>query len=147
MAKKYETVKALSLSTQLRVLRRVRKIITAVPTRLDMGHWGQRLTRQSMEFRADPPECGTVACLAGWIVLASQGRNKKDWWHFFGREKDLMKKTMKKYEMSVPDVAGELLDLDWDSRSAFQETDADVPFAVQWLDIRIREREATLASR
>lgn len=50
----------------VRLLRRVQKIILSEPKRLDMSTWGERV-----DPKEDPsaPKCGTVGCIAGWAYM------------------------------------------------------------------------------
>ena len=55
------------MPVNVKLLKKVRKLIAEEPKRLNMGLWGSQLRRG----RSRPP-CGTVACLAGWTILASR---------------------------------------------------------------------------
>jgi len=52
----------------VKLLRKVAKFILAKPKRFDMANFGYRLPKKN-----GGPECGTVACIAGWAVILSQG--------------------------------------------------------------------------
>lgn len=68
-----------------RLLRKVAKHILAEPKRFAMSWWygegtpGQPLTQGFFTERHISklivPECGTVACIAGWAVLLTDGNN------------------------------------------------------------------------
>jgi len=54
----------------VKLLKKVRKLIAEDPRRLNMEYWGIRV--KDMYFKPlNPPPCGTIACLAGWTILAA----------------------------------------------------------------------------
>jgi hypothetical protein len=57
----------------VRLLKKVRKLIAEEPRRMHMGTWGYWVSeRQASDFPREYPPCGTVACLAGWTLLADK---------------------------------------------------------------------------
>lgn len=72
--------------TVTQVLEHVYKILKERPARLDMRDWvsvwkGEKLTTR---FRRTLPECGTVACIAGWITIATTGETCTGSYSAFG---------------------------------------------------------------
>lgn len=60
--------------TATEVLRWVKRQIKAEPKRLDMGNWLTMFKGEPRSFVYQVrrrPECGTVACLAGWINIGT----------------------------------------------------------------------------
>lgn len=66
--------------TALDAIRFVRKIVKREPRRMDMENWmslyaGKRVRHNGVFLTTtrmdDPPACGTVACVAGWINIAT----------------------------------------------------------------------------
>jgi len=48
----------------VKLLRKVKKMILAQPKRFDMDSFGRRVPAEE-----GGPRCGTVACIAGWAVI------------------------------------------------------------------------------
>jgi hypothetical protein len=72
----------------VKLLRRIQKHILAEPKRLDMGHFIARKSDGSglvVRF----PQCGTVACIAGWAVTLST-KEKLDYRRIEGRARQLL---------------------------------------------------------
>jgi hypothetical protein len=53
------------------ILREVQKKITEEPRRLSMGDWGFALPKSTAAANIHLPPCGTVACIAGHVVLST----------------------------------------------------------------------------
>lgn len=59
------------------LLERVKAHILEEPTRFDMGDFviqGEYLENFAANFGRPIPPCGTIACIAGWAVLLSEGQ-------------------------------------------------------------------------
>lgn len=65
------------MAVNKKLLRKVKALIVAEPRRLSMGAWGIQFQKDTVKESRYLPPCGTVACLAGWAVLASTP--KKNW--------------------------------------------------------------------
>src|ERR1700727_2591993 len=67
----------IKMSVNKELLKKVRDIIVEEPKRLNMRYWGVHETLTDPVFFTDKieyPSCGTVACLAGWTILAQHPR-------------------------------------------------------------------------
>jgi hypothetical protein len=69
------TNKGDKMALNVALLKKVKKHILAEPKRINMNTWG----RDSDEGEPQPA-CGTVGCIAGWIVFLSKPKSKWDFW-------------------------------------------------------------------
>jgi hypothetical protein len=115
----------------IELLKKVRKFIADEPRRLNMGEWGRRKTPCKV---TDPP-CDTVACLAGWTVLAS--KEETEWDGLFvtprvGTGRFLPAST----EAEAARLLGESV---W--KLPFWRTEWGVPEVLAWIDAQIAGEE------
>lgn len=142
------TARALPIQEQINLLKRVRKIIQEEPRRLNMSTWGlKRRNDWGLDSLIDWPACGTVACIAGWIILGAEGEHAAAWDNFLEKSFNhgLTAPTYNKYRGRVSEVAAELIGMQVDDTPflAIDWTPADVD---SWLEMQIKNREALVAS-
>jgi hypothetical protein len=110
------------------LLRKVRKLIADEPRRLHMGTWGRKL-QKSERTASDAPPCGTVACLAGWTVLAS--RPESEWPKLFYRDGNIRSID----QMAVSAKAAELLRINYaKAMTIFRRTEWGSKQVLHWID-------------
>lgn len=125
------------------LMKKVRKLIADEPLRLNMGGWGMTglVAGSTCEYDIEVPSCGTVACLAGWTILANQGENPSDW-------KDVFKEY-RHLEFAVngrPDkIAAKLLGLDRDD-CPFLNMHWTADQVIGWLDQQIEKHETPIGA-
>lgn len=117
------------MPVNVKLLKKVRKMIVEEPRRLYMPLWGAKVATLKFHSIADPPPCGTVACLAGHIILASKPKNQ--WWRLFKKTGDLSSN-----EFNVPETAAKLIGIE-SHECPFHEHHWKAPEVLAWIDRQI----------
>jgi hypothetical protein len=112
------------MAINVKLLKKVRKVIAEEPRRLLMRTWGRHVDKRLK----DSPPCGTVACLAGWTVLAAHPRLK-----FRG---SLHSAIESKKQTPIIEYAANLLGIDEDN-CPFLEMSWEAPRVLAWIDAQI----------
>ena len=120
------------MSVNVKLLKKVRKLIADEPRRLDMSYWGMQV-KHMKEKPVNPPPCGTVACLAGWTVLAANP--KKNWEKLFHDAEGLVP-VGANYPADTKYEAAKLLGLDIEN-CPFNRLHWKVPDVLAWIDEQI----------
>ena len=115
------------MAVNVKLLKKVRKLIAEEPRRLRMSVWGKKVTGRNA------PPCGTVACLAGWTVIAARPHYMK----FTGKLDDLVMKN--NGGVDTPQLAQRLLGLD--TSYPFFEVSWTVRDVLSWIDHQIDAAE------
>lgn len=128
----------MTMKVNVKLLKKVRKLIASEPKRLEMRTWGVRrghLLTDEYEF----PKCGTVACLAGWTILAATPR--KRWRNWFRVGKSLMQtlESNPRYT-TVSARAAKLLGIPHND-CPFDRTRWGAPEVLAWIDRQIDAAE------
>lgn len=102
--KKRAAVPTSKAKTAYGLLSEVRRLILAEPLRYDQGWWlSKRGKRNSYEPEKGFPSCGTVGCVAGWVVTL---------------------KRKKAREGQIQQAARQVLGLDYETASEFFDASA-----------------------
>jgi hypothetical protein len=120
------------MAVNVKLLRKVRKLIAEEPARLGMEYWGIKVKDMIVKPK-DPPPCGTVACLAGWTVLAA--RPKKEWPKMFYEGQGIVGPGQ--YGQMIADKAATLLGFESRNDCPFHETTWGVRQVLNWIDEQI----------
>lgn len=86
-------------ATAWAVLEEVIKVVLAEPRRLNMNVWGRDIVG---ELTAREPDCGTTACIAGWVIHLT-GRDLSRWMENCGRVR------VTQLNDDIPSIASDLL--------------------------------------
>lgn len=116
------------------LLEKVRKLITEDPRRLNMSTWGSKENSEAAKRNSitEFPECGTVACLAGWTLLANAG-DQKAWGKKFDADGYL------KSSIGVPIQAAKLLGISEDeAHNVFLNTHWGKKQVIRWIDRKLK---------
>ena len=118
------------MPVNVRLLKKVRKLIAEEPRRLQMQTWGQDVEQT---YPSDPqkPPCGTVACIAGWTILAAQPQAT---WKRWLRGGYLINRF--RTDDAIIKRAAELLGMKPDD-CPFFEWDWKAPEVLAWIDRQI----------
>lgn len=122
------------MKVNVKLLKKVRALIVKEPKKLDMRTWANRINKRDIIPNVDPP-CGTIACLAGWAILAS--RPKKEWNRMFDRYGNLIK--LKGFK-SFSDAAANLIGIPIED-CPFGEVSWKSEDVVNWIDQQIYNAE------
>lgn len=142
------TAEPLPVQEQIDLLKRVRKIIQEEPKRLDMSVWGLKQGQGMEDLLVSDlfqwPACGTIACLAGWLVLATESTEAESWRKFLS-DGGMVDAVDRKYKGGrVPEVAAALLGMHVDD-TPFFKTKWDYADVDEWIGTQIQIREAQVA--
>lgn len=128
------------------LLKKVRRIITEEPKRLRMADWGLTLTKNQIMHDDEAPACGTVACLAGWIILAHEGNKPSFWKRLMGRRGDLERAVYLKEGLSPAERAADLIGIPL-SETPFYNSGWVFSQAISWLNRTIHRGELRRAMK
>lgn len=128
------------MKVNVKLLKKVRKLIQEEPRRMRMSSWGRKTDGSDI---SNPPPCGTVACLAGWTVLAAVPKSR--WKKLFaaGYLRVRMKHVPyhENYSNPIPFRAAKLLGMDV-SQCPFDQTRWGAAEVLAWIDKEIAKAEA-----
>lgn len=137
------------------LLQKLKSVLKENPNRLFMGDWGSTITNDKLvpggmglELHNSHryPECGTLACIAGWVILLQFGDKSADWAAAFRKFDTCMVRDLrldttglkfKNYNISsryrITGQASELLGIEEDF-CPFYEMAWSVEDVVIWID-------------
>lgn len=121
------------MPVNVKLLKKVRKLIAEEPKRLEMATWGFNKSHWKAQGR-DLPPCGTVACLAGWTILAATP--KTGWRKFFRLDGSISAYFRSQEKTTVPDEAAKLLGISLDN-CPFWNSNWGSGEVLAWIDRQI----------
>lgn len=121
------------MKVNVKLLKKVRKLIAEEPRRLNMSYWGIKV-KDMAEKPSSAPPCGTIACLAGWTILAAHP--KREWTKLFHGIEGLIP-IGGHYPRDVGDEAAKLLGFADRQDCPFGNLHWDVSDVLAWIDRQI----------
>lgn len=115
MSKKFSLVPRSNAATLYQLFDDIVEVIEAEPLRMDMGNWIRIDTNPHDVFERNFPVCGTVGCIAGWMVILTRKRESMQ---------SLRKGSMQQRATDlVRDNLPSIEDKDWDSPEALAQNE------------------------